>query len=150
MPCKDVTEMLSLCVDAQDCLKEYRFIKRTCGQGVGMDTLLMEHLRGRGVEEILALTPEEFMDTYEAEEELEEFLALKHLIAVQSVLEVLIGKSSGGAGEMCAAAEIIFDNDETLIEARINVELVTEKIKSCGNCKGCGKEKKAKKVVVFN
>jgi hypothetical protein len=150
MPCKDVTEMITVCVDAEDRLKEYRFIKRTCGQGVGLDILLIEQLRGKTLDEILAIPVETFLDTYPAEEELEEFLALKHLIAVQSAIEVLTGKTSGGAKEMCAAAEIQFEDGETVIEARINVDLVTEKIKSCGNCGGCGKNKKPKKVVVFN
>ncbi|MBI2421704.1 MAG: hypothetical protein HYV27_02660 [Candidatus Hydrogenedentes bacterium] len=152
MPCKDVTEMIRVEVDAEDRLTLYRFIKRTCGQGVGTDTLILPLLQGKTVDEILALQPLEFIEEHPVEEEIEEFLNLKHLIAVQSTLEVLTGKAAGGPNDICAAAEIQFEDGMTIIEARISVDLVTEEIKSCGGCKGCGKNKKAPKkaIVIFN
>jgi len=142
MPCKDVTEMITLAVDEADRLTDYRFIKRTCGQGVGADSLLSEHLCGKTVDEILAIAPETFLETYPVELPIEEFLGLKHLIAVQSALEVLTGKAPGGPGEICAAAEVICEEGCVIIEARILLDLVTERIKSCGNCGSCGKSKK--------
>lgn len=138
--------MMEVVVDADDRLKSYTFSKRTCGRGVGVATLLVDCLAGRTVDEILAYRPEDFLADYPVEDELEEFLGLKHLIAVQSVLEVLTGRASGGRHEACAAAEIAHENGDIVIDARIRVDLVTEKVKSCGNCKGCG-TKKAK--VVF-
>lgn len=150
MPCSDITEVIEVILDEQDRLKEYTFRKRTCGQGVGSGNLLMEVLSGMPAEELLAMTPDHFLETWPVEDPLEEFLGLKHLIAVQSALEVLLGRASGGPGEMCAAAEIGCEGNDTVILARISVDLITEKIKSCGNCKGCGTSKKAKKMVVFN
>ena len=38
-----------------------------------------------------------------------------------------------------AASGIIYDVDETRISGRLAVDVVTEKIKACGNCRGCGK-----------
>ena len=149
MPCNDITEVIEVVLDEQDRLKEYTFRKRTCGQGVGAGDLLMGVLGGMSAEELLGITPEHFLEAWPIEEPLEEFLALKHLIAVQSALEVLLGKANGGPGEICAAAEIICDGAETTISARIAVDLVTEKIKSCGGCKGCGTTRRAKKMVVF-
>lgn len=148
MPCKDVTELMTVSVNDADRLVAYRFVKRTCGQGVGADALLEETLCGKTVDEILALEPEQFLETYPTELPIEEFLGLKHLIAVQSVLEVLTGKAAGGAGEICAAAEVVYDDGEVIIEARILLDLVTEKIKSCGNCGSCGKSKKRTPAVV--
>jgi len=142
MPCKDVTEMITVAVDDGDRLAGYRFIKRTCGQGVGADGLLQDMLCGHTVDEILAIEPETFLETYPVELPIEEFLGLKHLIAVQSALEVLTGKAPGGPGEICAAAEVVYDAGQVVIEARILLDLVTEKIKSCGNCGSCGKSKK--------
>ncbi|MCC6145197.1 MAG: hypothetical protein IT368_15430 [Candidatus Hydrogenedentes bacterium] len=150
MPCSDVTELIRVVVDANDVLKDYRFIKRTCGQGVGVDTLLMDRLAGQKVEDILAIEPQAFLEAYPVEEPIEEFLNLKHLIAVQSALEVLTGRASGGPKDICAAAEISCEGEDTVLEARISVELMTQKIESCGGCKGCGKTRTPKKKrVVF-
>ena len=149
MPCSDITEVMQAVVGDDDRLVRYRFVKRSCGQGVGADMLLENVLVGRSVDEILAIDPQDFLEEYPTEESIEEFLGLKHLIALQSVLEVLIGRASGDAGQICAAAEIGYDNGETTIEALIKIDLVTEKIKSCGNCHGCGTKKKAKKVPAF-
>lgn len=149
MPCSDVTELLQAVLGDDDRLLRYRFVKRTCGQGVGADSLLEEVLVGKTVDEVLAIAPEEFLESYPPVEAIEEFLGLKHLIAVQSVLEVLVGRSPGGAEDICAAAEIAYEQGETTIDAVIKVDLVTERIKSCGGCRGCGTSKKKKPVVFF-
>ena len=119
MPCSDVTEVIEVVVDGKDRLKAYSFRKRTCGQGVGVDSLLLDVLGGMDVEDLLAITPESFLDTWPAAEPIEEFLGLKHLIALQSSLEVLLGRAAGGRGEICAAAEIAFEDDNTIITAII-------------------------------
>lgn len=148
MPCSDVTELIQVTLDADDRLKDYFFSKRTCGQGVGAGSLLMEQIGGRTLESLLAVEAQDYLDEFPIPDELEEFLSLKHLFAIQAVLEVLTGKSPGSKDDPCAAAEISFENGDTVINARISVDLVTEKIKSCGACKGCGTKKKPK--VVFN
>lgn len=150
MPCKDVTEVIEVILDEQDRLKAYSFRKRTCGQGVGAGSLLIEVLGGMEVETLLAISPEQFLETWPAAEPIEEFLGLKHLIAVQSSLEVLLGREAGGPGAICATAEVAFEEGDTIITSVISVDLVEEKIKSCGNCKGCGTTRKAKKQVIFN
>ena len=152
MPCSDVTEVLQAVVDDNDRLLRYRFIKRSCGQGVGADTLLESVLAGRSVEDILAIQPEDFLEDYPVSEPIEEFLGLKHLIALQGALEVLTGRASGHADEICAAAEVSYADGETTIDTLIKVDLVTEKIKSCGGCRDCGTKKKARKapIVLFS
>lgn len=146
MPCSDVTEMVQVVIDSDDRLKSYSYSKKTCGRGVGVATLLHDVLVGRSVSELLSLDADAFLEDHPVEDELEEFLGLKHFFAVQGALEVLTGRTSGGLNDVCAAAEILYDEGSIIIGARILVDLVTEKIKSCGNCKGCG-TKKAK--VVF-
>lgn len=141
MPCSDITEVIEVVIDDEDRLKRYAFSKRTCGRGVGVASLLQEYLQGRSVDDILAIEPEPFLDAHPTEDELEEFLGLKHLFAVQSALEVLTGREPGGPGDPCAAAEVAFEGGEVVIEAQIRVDVVTDKIKSCGNCKGCGNKK---------
>lgn len=150
MPCSDITEIIEVVLDGEDRLKDYVFRKRTCGQGVGAGNLLLGVLGGQSADDIIAISPEDFLETHPVEDPLEEFLGLKHLIAVQSALEVLTGRANGGPDEICAAAEIGFDAGDTIITARISVDLVTERIKSCGGCKGCGTTRRAKRMVVFN
>jgi len=147
MPCADVTEMITVTVAADDTLHDYRFHKRSCGQGVGADSLLLEQLAGRTVDDLLAMDAEAFVAAHPVELEIEEFLNLKHLFAVQSALEVLCGKEPGGKDDPCAAATVTIEPDgSVVILGQIAVDLMTEKIRSCGNCKGCGTKKK----VVFH
>jgi len=140
MPCKDLTELIRIVVNDADELVDYRFVKRTCGQGVGADALLLAQLQGMRVPELLAWTPQDFLAAHPVPEGIEEFLTLKHLIAVQSALEVLTGAAAGDSEAICAAADISYADGETVLEGRITLDLVTEKIRSCGGCKGCGKK----------
>ena len=85
MPCNDVTELIEVVLDRNDRLKEYRFSKRTCGQGVGAQSLLIDQLGGRPLNELLVMTAEEFLTEYPIDDPVEEFLSLKHLFAVPAV-----------------------------------------------------------------
>ncbi len=138
MPCKDVTELLDVILDDNECLKSYSFSKRSCGQGVGAQSLLIDQLAGRSLNELLFKTAEEFINEFPIPDETEEFLSLKHLFAIQGALEVYTGAEPGGVNDAFAAAGIEYGVDETRIYGRIVVDVVTEKIKSCGGCKGCG------------
>jgi len=148
MPCSDVTEMVQVTIDADDRLKTYWLAKRSCGQGVGAGSLLLDQLAGRKVDDLLMTDAEAYLNEFPEEDELLEFLSLKHFFAIQTVLEVLTGKIAGGKNDPCAAAEIAYEDGDTIIDARISIDLVTEKIKGCGACKGCGTKKTPK--VVFN
>ena len=138
MPCNDVTEVLEVTLDAEERLLDYRFSKRTCGQGVGAASLLIDQLRGRPLNELLFKTAQEFLAEFPIPDETEEFLSLKHLFAIQGALEVYTGAESGGPNDAFAASGIEYGADEILIQGRISVDVVTEKIESCGGCKGCG------------
>lgn len=150
MPCNDITEIIRVVLDEHDRLRHYAFTKRTCGQGVGVTSLLLDELSGQSVDDILAIEPAAFIAKHPSEEELEEFLTLKHLIAVQEALEVLTGREPGGPADICAAAEIVYDAGECVIEAELKVDLVTDKIKSCGGCVGCGVTKKVESAPAQN
>lgn len=138
MPCKDVTEVLEVVLDADDALKDYRFSKRTCGQGVGAASLLIDQLRGRPMQELLHKTAQEFLSEFPIPDPIEEFLSLKHLFAIQGALEVYAGISSGTKQSAFAVGGVEYGEDETRINGRIEVDILTEKIKSCGGCGSCG------------
>ena len=141
MPCKDVTELIRVVLDENDRLKEYVFAKRSCGQGVGAESLLIGQLEGVSLEELLDYSAEKFLSDFPIEDEVEEFLSLKHLFALQGALEVLTGKEPGREGDPFAAGEIIYDVSETIVSGRIGVDILVDKIKSCGGCGTCGSEK---------
>lgn len=143
MPCKDVSERLTVTIDDDDRLVSYRFIKRTCGRGVGVDDLLSGYLVGQQARQILAITPDQCLEETGAPEGIEEFLALKHLVAIQAALESLLGLDARDDDGFCMPLECVYDG-QTTMEASIRVDLVTERIKSCGGCKGCG-TKRAKR-----
>jgi len=138
MPCKDVTELIRVVLDEQDQLTEYVFAKRTCGQGVGAESLLIDQFRGRSAKDLLSIRAEDFLAEYSFVDEVEEFLSLKHLFALQGALEVLTGKEPGRAGDAFAAGEISYDGAETVIQGRISVDVVADKIEACGGCASCG------------
>ncbi len=139
MPCSDVTELVHVTLDAENRLRRYTFSKRTCGQGVGPESLLIEQLGGRSLEELLAYEGGDFLCDYPIADEFEEFLSLKHLYAVKSALEVYSGREAGGPGEAFAVASIEFTEEGgVILEGQIAVDLVTDRIKSCGECRGCG------------
>jgi len=137
MPCTDVSERLTVTVDGEDRLRGYCFVKQTCGRAVGVEDLLSGYLEGRGVEDILGLTPEQCLRETGAPEGVEEFLALKHLVAVQAALAAMTGRDGGDDG-FCTPLECAYEDGLTTLTVSIRVDLVTERIRSCGGCRGCG------------
>jgi hypothetical protein len=152
MPCSDITEILEVILDENDCLKEYAFAKRTCGQGVGAQALILEHIQSRPLNELLFMTADQFLAEFPIADPDEEFLSLKHLFAIQGALEVYTGAEAGGRHDFFAASGIEYDVDETRIAGQIAVDVVVEKIEACGNCTSCNaapddKQAMAQKVV---
>ncbi len=135
MPCSDVTEVLSLRLDEGEHLLSYTLHKRTCGRGVGDSGLLAGRLSGKTAAEILELSGEtwEFGTT----DEVEQFLELKHLFGLQAGLRALLGQEAAGASDPVSASRVAFEEQELLFEAELSVDILTERIESCGRCKGC-------------
>jgi hypothetical protein len=139
MPCSDISETIRVVLDHQDKLIEYTFSKQSCGQGIGTKDLLHKEFAGKTPEVILEMEPGALLDRYpETSEEVIHFLYLKHFFAIHSVMEVLIGRASGGKSQACVLAELSYDVNGLTIEADINIDLNTRKIKACGGCGTCG------------
>ncbi|MCX6832396.1 MAG: hypothetical protein NT028_09750 [candidate division Zixibacteria bacterium] len=138
MPCSNLVEQIRITLDDRDRLTGYRFIKQTCGQGVGARSLLTEFLLGLSIDELLAIDGDRLLAVCRPEDDVSRFLHLKHLFAIQAVLEVYTGRSNGASNAACAIAEIGDDRGQVVIDADIDVGLVTDKIKACDGCTGCG------------
>jgi hypothetical protein len=143
MPCNDVTEVISLQLDPEDRIRHYTLNKLTCGRAVGEQTLLLAHVEGLLLQEFLSLSLDAFFQDLQSPSEEEEYLALKHYFALQLVALVLTGGESGGIQDQCTVESIGYDSNGTEIVAQISQEVLTEKIKSCGRCAGCGTKKLA-------
>lgn len=111
-------------------------MKKTCGQGVGSNALLLDLFRGMSVGELLELDADSFLRTVTTDDAVLEFLHLKHLFAIQATLEVLTGLKPGGRGHPCALADIDYADGEIVIDAEIDVDIITEQINACSGCKG--------------
>lgn len=138
MPCRDVTEILQVELDGEDCLASYQLAKRTCGRAVGEASLILEHLIGNPAREILNLGADEFAEAHPTADDTEEFLLLKHLFALQGGLRVLLGEEPGGIASPVRVARVACEDGRTILESEISVDVVTEQIRACGRCKGCG------------
>lgn len=138
MPCSNITEQIQVTLDGQEHLRNYRFFKESCGQGIGTESLLLSFLSGLTIDDILAISDQQILTSCNSADDIERFLRLKHLFAVQSALEVYTGEQSGGKGSICTVVGVRDDNGEILIDADIDLGLVTDKIKACDGCSGCG------------
>ena len=136
MPCSSVVELIEIRLDESDRLKSYQLIKKTCGQGVGTNTLLEDFFASKSVQEILSLDDHELGESFPLDDETFRFLRLKHLYAVQATLETLTGAAGGGRNSLCAVAEVRYEEGELIVEAEIDVDIVTERIKACLACQG--------------
>lgn len=134
MPCNDITENIEIILDKNDRLKSYCLTKNTCGEAVGVESLLLDSLRGKSIDYLL--DADDFVNHREhrPENHPEEFLKLKHIMALKSALSVYVGNLSGGRDNTCTIASVGYDNGNTIIDAQIDVLLMTEHIKACAHC----------------
>ncbi len=138
MPCDDITESLRLVLDGQDRLADYELIKRTCGRAVGERDLLATRLTGTPARELLELDGGDFADSLGIADDTELFLHLKHFFAIQAGIRALLGEVAAGVSDPVRVARVYTEGDAVAIEAEISIDVLTDQIKSCGKCKGCG------------
>jgi hypothetical protein len=134
MPCDDITESMRIVLDDADRIITYGLTKKTCGGAIGKESLLIDIIRGQEVARVLGMKEIEILRLQAPGSDVERFLALKHLFGIRSVLEAYTGNGKAAADSTCAIARIDFDGADTVIEAEINISLLTERIKACAHC----------------
>jgi hypothetical protein len=136
IPCNNITESIRIEIDSEDRLRNYELGKQRCGLAIGGDSPLINNLLRRPISEILELDINAFCR--EESDNINRFLSLKHLLALKMTLETLIGKEAGGPTDFCRIIEINYDKDRLIIEAEIDVNIATNKIRLCDACiSGC-------------
>ncbi len=135
MPCSDVTEWLELTLDQDDGVTDFVLQKDTCGAPVG-NALLLEYIQGIDPQRLLDVSLLELVPTVHDARHLDQFLLSKQLYALQEALAVYTGVKSGGKGELFTVEKLEYGPANTVIKGLVRVDLITEKIRACGNC-GC-------------
>ena len=134
MPCHDITEEIRIVLDKNGCLRSYRLNKKTCGGAVGTESLLLDRVAGWKIDDFFAANEFSFQQEHLPESHVEEFLNLKHFMAIKSALNAYAGNAPAGVDAPCSIAGISYDSDDIVIEADIDISLVTEQIKACAHC----------------
>lgn len=134
MPCLEIGEKLQVVLDRNEQLISYCLSKISCGKAVGVEPFLLDRLKGRTATELMAMTPDDFRRGLPVRTEIEQFIGLKHFIALKSALEALTGRQAAGADATCAVEKIIYDGDRLVVTANIAIDLIAEKIDACGGC----------------
>ena len=135
MPCHDITDTLKIQLDHDSRVIQYTLRKRTCGGEVGRESLIGGWLKGQRAEKLLSTRPEAVFQAYPTKSDLGQYLIVKHFLAVQSGLAVMLGRKEGGANDHCSVESIEYGPEGMVLTAQIGVEGMTEEIKACrGSC----------------
>lgn len=134
MPCNDITEVLAIRLDSDERLVDYSLHKISCGEAVAGRGLIRKWAKGKTIAEIMALKPEMVLADEEIDSAVGEYLRLKHLFAIQSALAGFTGDVTTVPGSFCSMESIDYTSDGVSIQASINLDILTDKIKACGLC----------------
>ncbi len=135
MPCTDITDRLELTVDSDDRIIGYSLNKLTCGGSVGEEHMIAQWLIGKNVDEVIKTPVDSFHASLRTTiSDIGEYLALKHFIAVQTGLAVMMGEKAGRLEDDCTVECIEYNGTHTTLIVHINVNLITDKIVACNSC----------------
>ena len=135
MPCGDITDILTIKLDSEDRVIDYSLTKRTCGGKVGKVRLIKKWLIGKDARQVAITDHVDFQGEINVRSDLNEYIYLKHFLAVKKGLSVILGIDSGGLDDRCTVENIVYGSEGTEMTAHINVDGVVNDIKSCGpNC----------------
>lgn len=133
MPCSDITDQVFIVLDSENRVQSYRMEKLSCGKSVGDYALLQEWLNNRSVNEIVTTSSDTLLTDLKAKNTLEEFLILKHFLAVSQALLIFSGQVPDDA-DYCQLTDIIYLEDKTELKAQISHKIPVANIKACKKC----------------
>jgi hypothetical protein len=136
MSCNDLTEQIRIELDESQRLVDYTLSKRSCGRSVGDERPLLSYLRGLSATDLMHMDADQLSAPSQTGTPNRGFLNFKHLFAIRAALEVWSGIAPGGPGAPCALIGVDYSGDRTVVEAQLDVDLVTANIIACGNCHG--------------
>jgi len=146
MPCNDITDFLTLQIASDDRIADYTLHKRTCGGAVGEEQLIGPWLFKRTVAQVIDTSLDDFHARLRTKQDLKEYLALKHFLAVQSALAIYLGRETGSVADRCTIEAIEYGPDGVTLSAHLDVKAMTDEIAACKNC--CGSKADADQFAV--
>ena len=138
MPCNDITDSLKILIDHDSRFIKYALRKKTCGGEIGRKALIGKWLKNKSADDILNTSVATVLKDHPTRSDVREYMIIKHFLAVQSGLAILLGKSAGGVKDYCRIESIEYGPEGVLLKAEIEVKGMTDEIKACGNCSKCG------------
>ncbi len=139
MPCNDITDCLVIRLDSDDRVLKYSLRKKTCNGEVGEKSMIIRWAEGKPAEEILNLPVEQFLTENPMDDDVQEYLLIKHLLALRAGLGILLGREAGGKANFCTVDSITYSPNGIQFTAELKVEGMTDEIQACGNC--CGSKR---------
>lgn len=147
MPCSDQTERLTLELDDQDRIRGFSVYKMTCRQPVGGSELLPV-VRDMPARSLLSAPAGDLIDP--RLDDVQAFMLTKQLVALQGAIAVLYGLPEDGLREDGLSEdglpedrrpqafdlhELQHDRDGTRLAGAIAINVIAERIASCGGCR---------------
>lgn len=142
MPCSDQTERLTLELDDQDRIRGFSVYKMTCRQPVGGSELLPV-VRDMPARSLLSAPAGDLIDP--RLDDVQAFMLTKQLVALQGAIAVLYGLSEDGLPEdgrpedgrpqAFDLHELQHDRHGTRLAGAIAINVIAERIASCGGCR---------------
>lgn len=147
MPCKDITDTILLTIGEDDRIIDYSLSKRTCGGTVGEDKLIGPWLFKRTVAQVIGTSNAQFLVKLRTQNDLTEYLAVKHFLAVRTTLQAVTGETAGGLRDHCTIETVEYGPEGMEVTAHLDVKALTNEIAACKNC--CGsKEQEGERFAV--
>jgi len=131
MPCKDTKSIISVRIDALECLVDFDFSKDTCGKVIGGGTGYKEICLGKNIEDILKLDFPFVVDKLGTEGSEEQFLLYLEWDALRSTIAQYTGKEEDLSSKKHQIASIINDGDEIEIHQVIQPPEEMPKLVPC-------------------
>lgn len=147
MPCSDQTERLTLELDDQDRIRGFSVYKMTCRQPVGGSELLPV-VRDMPARSLLSAPAGDLIDP--RLDDVQAFMLTKQLVALQGAIAVLYGLPEDGLREdglredglpedrrpqAFDLHELQHDRHGTRLAGAIAINVIAERIASCGGCR---------------
>lgn len=147
MPCSDQTERLTLELDDQDRIRGFSVYKMTCRQPVGGSELLPV-VRDMPARSLLSAPAGDLIDP--RLDDMQAFMLTKQLVALQGAIAVLYGLPEDGLREDGLSEdglpedrrpqafdlhELQHDRHGTRLAGAIAINVIAERIASCGGCR---------------
>lgn len=132
MPCSDQTERLTLDLNSDDCVRAFSLYKLTCHQPVGGSELLTM-IRDLPACSLLEMGLDQLISAQV--NDVRASMLRKQFFALKGAIAVMYGATASGFLQAFNLHELEFDESGIRLVGEVAVNVIAEKINSCGACR---------------